>query len=151
MGEIGSFSAGSRSAQDVAPRFPGNTGRPETVYSLKGHLSNLKEAAMKRLLFASMIAIASAFAIAPASAGSVQFGIGVGPSYDPYYGDDYYGGYYPHRYYRHVYDDDYYTPYRERYVVRYHNRYYSDNCRIKIVKHWRHHHRVIERIRICER
>ncbi|MBZ9662204.1 hypothetical protein LB523_24455 [Mesorhizobium sp. ESP-6-4] len=103
---------------------------------------------MKKLLLASMIAIASAFAIAPASAGSVQLGIGVGPGYD----DDYYGGYYPHRYYRHVYDDDdYYVPDRERYVVRYHSRYYGDKCRVRIVKHWRHHHRVIEKIRICER
>lgn len=104
---------------------------------------------MKKLLLASMIAIASAFAIAPASAGSVQFGIGIGPTYDPYYGDDYYGGYYPHRYYRHVYDDDYYD--RDSYVVRRHHRYYRDDCRVRIVKHWRHHHRVVERVVICRR
>ena len=106
---------------------------------------------MKKLLLASMIAIASPFAIAPASADSIQFGIGVGPGYDDgYYNDDYSPYYRHHRYYRHAYDDDYYTPYRDRYVVRYHNRY-ADNCRIRIVKHWRHHHRVIEKIRICER
>ncbi|WFP61616.1 MULTISPECIES: hypothetical protein [unclassified Mesorhizobium] len=101
---------------------------------------------MKKLLLASMIAIASAFAIAPASAASVEFGIGVGPGYD--YGD-YYDGYYPHRYYRTVYDDDYYAP-SDRYVARYHHRYYRDNCRVEYVRHWRHHHRVIERVRVCD-
>ena len=99
---------------------------------------------MKKLLLASMIAIASAFAIAPASAASVQFGIGVGPGYDDsYYGD--YGGYYPHRYYRHVYNDDYYG---DGYAMRYH-RYYRDDCRVEFVSHWRHHHRVVERVRVC--
>ena len=104
---------------------------------------------MKKLLLASMIAIASAFAIAPASADSVQFGIGIGgPSYDDrYYGDDY--GTYRHRYYRPVYDDDYYD--RDRYVGRYHHRRYRDDCRVRIVKHWRHHHRVVERVVICRR
>ena len=97
---------------------------------------------MKKLLLASMIAIASAFAIAPASAASVQLGIGVGPGYDDGYYTDY-GGYYPHRYYRHVYNDDYDNG---DYVVRYHHRHH---CRTELVSHWRHHHRVVEEVRVC--
>ncbi len=51
---------------------------------------------MKKLLLASVIAIASAAAmIGPASADSLRLGIGIGPAYD----DDYYGGPY--------YDDPY--------------------------------------------
>jgi hypothetical protein len=104
----------------------------EIVTSQKGHPGNLKkEAAMKKLLLASMIAIASAFAIAPASADSIQLGIGIGhPNYDDgYYGDDY-SGYRHHRYYNRVYDDD-----NGGYVVR---------------EHWRHrHHCVVEEVRVC--
>ncbi|RUW63379.1 hypothetical protein [Mesorhizobium sp. M7A.F.Ca.US.008.03.1.1] len=107
---------------------------------------------MKKLLLVSVIAIASAAAmIAPADARS-RITIGIGGYTDDYYGDDYYDGYdygdryvyrdrYVHRpYYQYdVYDNDY----RPRY---FHNRHH---CRIKLIKHWRHHHRIIEKIRVC--
>ncbi|MGX5829973.1 hypothetical protein [Mesorhizobium sp. 43Arga] len=99
---------------------------------------------MKKLLLASIIAIASAFAIAPASAGGVQLGIGIGPSYDDsYYNGDYSPYYRHHRYYRHVYNDDYDNG---GYAVRYHHR---RHCRTELVSHWRHHHRVVEEVRVC--
>lgn len=104
---------------------------------------------MKKLLLASMIAIASAFAIAPASAGGVQFGIGIGPGYDDGYYQDDYGPYWRHhRYYRPAYDDDY-GPYAGGgYVVREHWRH-RHHCRTELISHWRHHHRVVERVRVC--
>ncbi|MBN9253420.1 MULTISPECIES: hypothetical protein [unclassified Mesorhizobium] len=99
---------------------------------------------MKKLLLASMIAVASATAmIVPANAG-VTIGIGTGYD-DGYYGDDYYrddyGPYYPHRYYRHVYNDD---DYGGGYMMR-----HRHHCRTEWVTHWRHHHRVVERVRVC--
>lgn len=104
---------------------------------------------MKKLLLASMIAIASAFAIAPASADSIQLGIGVGhPNYDDCsYGDDY-GNYRRHRDYNRVYDDEN-GPYANGdYVVREH-RHHRHHCRTELVSHWRHHHRVVEQVRVC--
>ena len=104
---------------------------------------------MKKLLLASMVAIASAFAIAPASADSIQLGIGVGPpNYDDgYYRDDY-SGYRHHRYYNRVYDDDN-GPYANGgYVVREHWRH-RHHCRTELVSHWRHHHRVVDEVRVC--
>lgn len=100
---------------------------------------------MKKLLLASMIAIASVAAmIVPANAG-VTIGIGTGGYDDGYYGDDYYrndyGPYYPHRYYRHVYNDD---EYGGGYMMR-----HRHHCRTEWVTHWRHHHRVAERVRVC--
>ncbi|TJX27716.1 MAG: hypothetical protein E5W21_31845, partial [Mesorhizobium sp.] len=92
---------------------------------------------MKKLLLASVIAIASAAAmISPASADSLRLGIGIGPAYDddyygayrPYYGDPYYR---PHYRYN-VYDDGY----RPRYYMRHHR-----HCWTEYRKHWRHHHR----------
>ncbi|WP_318012282.1 hypothetical protein [Mesorhizobium sp. CA10] len=65
---------------------------------------------MKTLLLASVIAIASAFAvIGPANAGRLEFGIGIGDGYyddyyndyGPYYGDDYYSDPYMYRPYYH--------------------------------------------------
>ena len=102
---------------------------------------------MKKLLLASMIAIASAFAIAPASADSIQLGIGVGPGYNDNYYDDY-RPYRHHRYYDRVYDDGPYVS--GGYVVREH-RYHRRHCRTELVSHWRHHHRVVEEVRICRR
>ena len=101
---------------------------------------------MKKLLLASVIAIASAAAmIGPASADSLRLGIGIGPAYDnDYYGGPYYDDpyvYRPHHRYN-VYDDGY----RPRYSMRHHR-----NCWTEYRKHWRNHHRVIEKVRICER
>ncbi|MBZ9684337.1 hypothetical protein LB524_13955 [Mesorhizobium sp. ESP6-5] len=115
---------------------------------------------MKKLLLASVIAVASAMAvIAPANAASITLGIGNGydddyyvPRHRDYYrhysdDSDYYGGYsddgayYRRHHYRYgVYDDGY----RPRYYGMYHRR-----CHTELVKHWRHHHRVIERVRVC--
>ncbi|TPK88877.1 hypothetical protein FJ934_25715 [Mesorhizobium sp. B2-4-12] len=101
---------------------------------------------MKKLLLVSVIAIASAAAmIAPASARSHVF-IGIGGGYNDYYGNDYYNGYgdYGGRYYGpyHAYDA-YDDGYRPRYYHRYHR------CRVELVNHWRHHHRVVEEVRVC--
>ncbi|MER8407627.1 MULTISPECIES: hypothetical protein [unclassified Mesorhizobium] len=101
---------------------------------------------MKKLLLASVIAIASAASvIGPANAGgSVTIGIGNG------YDDDYY--YRHHRY--SDYDDEYvpryrYDVYDEDYRPRY--RYHHRRCHTEVIRHWRHHHRIIERIRVCRR
>ena len=105
---------------------------------------------MKKLLLASVIAIASAAAmIAPANAGS-RITIGIGGYDDDYYGNGYYNGYgdYGDRYaYRRYYQDESYdNGYRPRYYHRYHQYH---RCHIALVKHWRHHHRIVEEIRVC--
>lgn len=102
---------------------------------------------MKKLLLASVIAIASAAAmIAPASAGG-RVTIGGGYADDYYGNDDYYGPYYDDDYYavrpRYQYDV-YDNGYRPRYYHRHDRR-----CHIELVKHWRHHHRIVEEIRVC--
>jgi hypothetical protein len=98
-----------------------------------------EEVAMRKLLLASVVAVASAAAtVAPADA-HVFLGFGVG-GYEPYpfYGGPYYGGY------RDYYDDDYYPGYMvyprhyryHRYYFhhRYHHRHFY-------YYHHRHHHR----------
>ncbi|TPK39053.1 hypothetical protein FJ492_23000 [Mesorhizobium sp. B2-5-4] len=116
---------------------------------------------MKKLLLASVIAVASAVAVmAPANAASITLGIGNGydddyyvPRHRDYYGDYYrdysdYGPYYGRPHYRYnIYDDGY----RPRYYGM-HTRYFgmhSRRCHTEVVKHWRHHHRIIERVRVC--
>ncbi|MES0134370.1 hypothetical protein NKJ88_05290 [Mesorhizobium sp. M0016] len=102
---------------------------------------------MRKLLLASAIAITSAAAtIAPANAGGrVVIGIGNG-YYDDDYNDsygDHYDRYAPRPYYQYnAYDNGF------RYH-RYHR--HHRHCRIELVKHWRHHHRIVEEIRVCER
>ncbi|TPM28241.1 hypothetical protein [Mesorhizobium sp. B2-3-4] len=96
---------------------------------------------MKKLLLASVIAVASAAAmIAPADARSHVF-IGIG-GYDNYYGNDYYDGTYGGRYVYSPYDT-YDDGYRPRYFHRHHR------CHLELVTHWRHHHRITEEIRVC--
>lgn len=99
---------------------------------------------MKKLLLVSVIAIASAAAmIAPADARS-RIIIGLGGYADDYYGNDYYNGGYGDPYYRPYYQYDAYdNGYRPRYFHRHHR------CHIELVKHWRHHHRIVEEIRVC--
>ncbi|WP_095200555.1 hypothetical protein [Mesorhizobium carmichaelinearum] len=100
---------------------------------------------MKKLLLASVIAIASAAAmIAPANARSHVF-IGIGGGYNDYYGNDYYDGYgdYGGRYVYSPYDA-YDDGYRPRYFHRHHHR-----CHIEVINHWRHHHRIVEEVRVC--
>lgn len=102
---------------------------------------------MRKLLLASIIAISAAAAmIAPANAGGrVVIGIGNG-YYDDYYNDDY-GDYYRDRYFARPYYqyDAYDNGYRYHRYHRHHR-----HCRIELVKHWRHHHRIVEEIRVCE-
>lgn len=106
---------------------------------------------MKKLLLASVIAIASASAvIGPANAGRLEFGIGIG---DGYYDDDYddygpyYGDYYGDRYLYQPYYGQYYS-YRPHYYRNYYFRHHR-RCQVEYVRHWRHHHRVYEAIRVC--
>ena len=106
---------------------------------------------MKKLLLASVIAIASAAAtVAPADAHGF-LGLGFGPfgGYGPFYGGPFYGGpFYDYggRYYGPRYYDDYpgyvvrYPHYRyHRYYYRHH--YYRHHHRY----HHRHHHRYYYR------
>ncbi|MBZ9672415.1 hypothetical protein [Mesorhizobium sp. ES1-3] len=103
---------------------------------------------MKKLLLASVIAMISAVSvIAPANAASITLGIGNGYDGDYYVprNRDYYGAYsdygpYYGRHHYRMYDNGY----RPRYFGM-----HSHRCRIEVVRHWRHHHRVIERVRVC--
>jgi hypothetical protein len=102
---------------------------------------------MKKLLLASIVAIVAASAmVLPASAGGrVVIGIGNG-YYDDYYNGgyrDYYDRYAPRPFYQY---DTYDNGFRYHPHHRHHRR-----CHIELVKHWRHHHRVVEEIRVCER
>ena len=97
---------------------------------------------MKKLLLVSVIAIASAAAmIAPAAARSHVF-IGIGGGYNDNYGNDYYNGDYGGRYVYSPYDS-YDDGYRPRYFHRHHR------CHIEVINHWRHHHRIVEEVRVC--
>jgi len=99
---------------------------------------------MRKLLLASVIAIASAAAmIAPAAARSHVF-IGIG-GYDNSYGNDYYDGYGDYGGGRYVYSP--YDPYDDGYRPRYFHRHHR--CHIEVINHWRHHHRIVEEVRVC--
>lgn len=73
--------------------------------------------------------------------------IGIGNGYyDDDYNDsygDYYDRYAPRPYYQY---DAYDNGFRYHRYHRHHR-----HCRIELVKHWRHHHRIVEEIRVCER
>ncbi|WP_439331021.1 hypothetical protein [Mesorhizobium carmichaelinearum] len=107
---------------------------------------------IRKLVLSSVIAVTcAAAAVYPANAGGVIIGFGsgygddYGDNYD-YYGDsDRYPDYYGQGYSQ--YDDMYDNGYRPRYYHRHHR----PHCRVVLIKHWRHHHRVIERVRICRR
>ncbi|MDG4907011.1 hypothetical protein P9228_11265 [Mesorhizobium sp. WSM4898] len=119
---------------------------------------------MRKLLLASVIAVATAAAtVAPADAQGF-FGLGFGPfgGFSPFYGGpfggpfnggpfygggpfyDYGGRYYGPRYYR-----DYYPGYVARYPHRYYRHRHYRHCHVKWVRHWHHHRRVLERVRVC--
>jgi hypothetical protein len=96
---------------------------------------------MKTLLIASLIAVASATAlIAPANAARII--IGTEGAYvednNNDYGDQYY------RRHHHYDDNAQYDGYDNGY-----RRHHRHHCRIEQVMHWRHHHRVIEEVRVC--
>ena len=103
---------------------------------------------MKKLLIASVIAVASAVAsIASASAATIEFGIGNG------YNDDYYDGPYSN-YYRPRHADRYYGDYGmygDGDGYRPYHRHYRQRCWMEQEVHWRHHHRVFEDVRVCRR
>ncbi|TIQ27193.1 MAG: hypothetical protein E5X48_33160 [Mesorhizobium sp.] len=110
---------------------------------------------MRKLLLASAVAIAAAVA-APADArvflgsGGGYFGFGpFGDFYDSYGDYPSYGPYWGGPYYD--YGPRAYNDYDSSYVARYpQNRYAHDrHCRLERVSHWRHHHRVVERVRVC--
>ncbi|MBZ9893860.1 hypothetical protein LB545_05845 [Mesorhizobium sp. BR1-1-6] len=109
---------------------------------------------MRSFFLASMMALAaSASVIAPTQAASVTIQSGDEPQYSP--DDDYDNGevvvrrhYDRQRYIDNRYNDDEDSDvrYSDREYRRYHRHH---RCHIELVKHWRHHHRVIEEVRVC--
>ncbi|MDG4882873.1 hypothetical protein [Mesorhizobium sp. WSM4884] len=112
---------------------------------------------MRKLLLVSTIVIAAAAAMAPPADARVFLGSGGGyfgfgpfgdfydsygeyPSYGPYWGGPYYD-----------YGPRAYNDYGGSYMARYPHRYfaYGRRCRLERVSHWRHHYRVVERVRVC--
>ena len=115
---------------------------------------------MRKLLFASVIALASGAALASPADAHVFFGIGGGyfgfgpfgdfydnsgpyPFYGPYYGGPYYDHYGSS--YSGGYDGGYVAPYPHRYYAYRHDRH----CRTEFVRHWRNHHWVGREISVC--
>ena len=93
---------------------------------------------MKTLLIASLMAVASATAmIAPANAASIVLSPD-GAYVDQNNGDNYY----PRRH-RNYYDEN------AQYEGDNGYRRHPHPCRIEQVVHWRHHHRVVEEVRVC--
>lgn len=101
---------------------------------------------MKSLLIASMIAFGGTAAfIAPSQAASLIIQSDDG---DQYSSDD--GEIQIHRHHdrQRIYDDDDYSDNQSNDGQwRRHHRHHR--CHIELVKHWRHHHRVIEEVRVC--
>lgn len=110
---------------------------------------------MRKLLLASVIAIALAAALTTLADARIYPGTGGGyfgfgpfgdfydsygpyPSYGPYWGGPYYD-----------YGPRSYNNYDGGYVVRYPHRYASRQCRIEMVRHWSHHHWVRREARVC--
>lgn len=91
---------------------------------------------MKSLLIAAMIAFAAASsATVPAQAASVVVSSdnGVVRVRDHHRHNDW----------RHDRD------WRRHHWRRHHHRHYRPHCRVKVVKHWRHHRLVIRKVRVC--
>ncbi|MER8463040.1 hypothetical protein [Mesorhizobium sp. M1396] len=109
---------------------------------------------MKKLILASVLAFAATAAVvAPTQAESVIIQSDDGDQYSP---DDQFDNgeivvrrHYDRRIYDNQYDDDenvQYGDYNDGEYRRHHRRH---RCHIELVKHWRHHHRVIEQVRVC--
>jgi hypothetical protein len=100
---------------------------------------------MKKLLFVRALPLPRQWPRSPrASAASIEFNLG-----DGYNGDDYGGP----NYYRHRYADDYYRNYG-MYDDSYRPRFKGTIANIvgpNRKAHWRHHHRVVEDVRVCRR
>ncbi|SFO64266.1 hypothetical protein SAMN03159463_02464 [Mesorhizobium sp. NFR06] len=109
---------------------------------------------MRKLLLASVIAIASAAALATpadartfASAGSGYFGFGpFGDFYDSYGPYPFYGPYWGGPYYDS--GPGAYDGHGGGYVMRYPHAY-QRQCRTEMVRHWRNHHWVWREARVC--
>ena len=101
---------------------------------------------MKTLIIASMIAFAgTAVLIAPAQAASVIIQSEDGDQYSPDNDQIQIRRYHERQ---RVYDDDEYSDNQGNDSQwRRHHRHHR--CHIELVKHWRHHHRVIEQVRVC--
>ncbi|WP_348524641.1 hypothetical protein [Mesorhizobium huakuii] len=102
---------------------------------------------IRKLVLSSVIAVTCAATAFPANAGGVIIGFGGGYGDDDYdyYRRDRYPDYYGQGY------SQYYDMYDNGYRPRYYHRHHRHHCRVVLIKHWRHHHRVIERVRICRR
>jgi hypothetical protein len=95
---------------------------------------------MKTLLIASLMAVASATAmIAPANAASIVLSPD-GAYVDQNNGDNYY----PRRH-RDYYDENAQYEGNDNGYRRHHRHH----CHMETVVHWRHHHRVVEDVRVC--
>jgi len=103
-----------------------------------------KEQKMKNLILASMIAFAgtAAFSV-PTQAASLTIQTDDN-QYSPNNGDIYVR---PHRHYDNMqYNDNQYsdTQYNDG-----HHRHWQHRCHTELVRHWRHHHRVTEEVKVC--
>jgi hypothetical protein len=117
---------------------------------------------MKKLFLASMVALAATAAvIAPTQATSLIIQSDDGNRYSP--DDEYDNGqivirrHHDQRIYDNQYGTDYqygddqngdvqYGGYNDGQYRRHHRHH---RCHIELIKHWRHHHRVIEQVRVC--
>lgn len=108
---------------------------------------------MKNFLIVSTIALGAALATAAPASAHVYLGIGGGyfgfGPFGDFYDDNgpypFYGPYYGGPYYDSGYGDE--SDYDGGYVTPYHAHY--RHCRLERVSHLRHHHRVVERVRVC--
>ena len=107
---------------------------------------NMSEDAMKKLIFATVLAIAAAAPIAASAQDEVII------RHHRAYSDD--NGDYSWRHRHHdrggirfglsIGDNGLHRGWR-------HSRYYRRDCETRWVRHWRHHHRVVEKITVCDR
>ncbi|MER8844972.1 MULTISPECIES: hypothetical protein [Mesorhizobium] len=104
---------------------------------------------MKKLILASVLAFAAtAAAIAPTQAASVTIQSDDGNQYSS--DDD--SGIIVRRHHERRYDNEYDGDQSVQYDGEYrrHHRYHRyHRCHIETVVHWRHHHRVVEDVRVC--
>ena len=101
---------------------------------------------MKTLIIASMIAFAGTAAlIAPTQATSLIIQSDDG---DQYSSDNDQIRIRRHHDRQEIYDDDEYSD-NQGYDGQWRRHHRHHRCHIELVKHWRHHHRVIEQVRVC--
>jgi hypothetical protein len=101
---------------------------------------------MKTLIVASMIAFAgTAGLIAPTQAASLIIQSDDGDQYSPDNGPIQIRRH--HQRYNDYNDDEYSDNQDNSGQWRRHHRHHR--CHIELVKHWRHHHRIIEEVTVC--